>query len=178
MNDETLVDECVSGNAKAQRMLFERYSAKMLGVAIRYIKDKERTEDVLQDAFIKVFKNLKKFKHDGSLEGWIRRIVVNTALDQLRKNKKRQSNVELDDSFFELATDSFTEERLQAESLLNLVQQLPEGYRTVFNLFAIEGYSHKEIAKKLNISENTSKSQYSRAKSVLRDVLKKLNIER
>ncbi len=178
MNDETLVDECVSGNAKAQRMLFERYSAKMLGVAIRYIKDKERAEDVLQDAFIKVFKNLKKFKHDGSLEGWIRRIVVNTALDQLRKNKKRQSNVELDDSFFELASDSFTEERLQAESLLNIVQQLPEGYRTVFNLFAIEGYSHKEIAKKLNISENTSKSQYSRAKSVLRDVLKRLNIER
>ena len=178
MNDETLVDECVSGNAKAQRMLFERYSAKMLGVAIRYIKDKERAEDVLQDAFIKVFKNLKKFKHYGSLEGWIRRIVVNTALDQLRKNKKRQSNVELDDSFFELATDSFTVERLQAESLLNLVQQLPEGYRTVFNLFAIEGYSHKEIAEKLSISENTSKSQYSRAKSVLRDVLKKLNIER
>jgi RNA polymerase sigma-70 factor (ECF subfamily) len=178
MNDETLVDECVSGNAKAQRMLFERYSAKMLGVAIRYIKDKERAEDVLQDAFIKVFKNVKKFKHDGSLEGWIRRIVVNTALDQLRKNKKRQSNVELDDSFFELATDSFTVERLQAESLLNLVQQLPEGYRTVFNLFAIEGYSHKEIAEKLSISENTSKSQYSRAKSVLRDVLKKLNIER
>lgn len=178
MNDETLVNECVSGNAKAQRLLFERYSAKMLGVAIRYIKDKERAEDVLQDAFIKVFKNLKKIKHDGSLEGWIRRIVVNTALDQLRKNKKRQGNVELDDSFIEIASNSFTEERLQAESLLKIVQQLPDGYRTVFNLFAIEGYSHKEIAKKLNISENTSKSQYSRAKSVLRDILNKLNIER
>lgn len=178
MNDETLVNECVSGNAKAQRLLFERYSAKMLGVAIRYIKDKERAEDVLQDAFIKVFKNLKKFKHDGSLEGWIRRIVVNTALDQLRKNKKRQGNIELDDSFVEITSNSFTEERLQAESLLKIVQELPDGYRTVFNLFAIEGYSHKEIAKKLNISENTSKSQYSRAKSVLREILNKLNIER
>ena len=178
MNDETLVKECVSGNANAQRLLFDRYSAKMLGVAIRYIKDKERAEDVLQDAFIKVFKNLKKFKHDGSLEGWIRRIVVNTALDQLRKNKKRQGDVELDDSFLELTTNNFTEERLQAESLMKIVQQLPDGYRTVFNLFAIEGYSHKEIAKKLNITENTSKSQYSRAKSVLREILNKLNIER
>lgn len=178
MNNETLVKECVSGNAKAQRMLFDRFSAKMLGVAIRYIKDKERAEDVLQDAFIKVFKNLKKFKHDGSLEGWIRRIVVNTALDQLRKNKKRQGDLELDDSFVEITTNNFTEERLQAESLIKIVQQLPDGYRTVFNLFAIEGYSHKEIAKKLNISENTSKSQYSRAKTVLREILNKLNIER
>tara|TARA_B100000508_G_scaffold141092_1_gene146442 strand:+ start:108270 stop:108806 length:537 start_codon:yes stop_codon:yes gene_type:complete len=178
MNDETLVKECVSGNAKAQRLLFDRFSAKMLGVAIRYIKDKERAEDVLQDAFIKVFKNLKKFKHDGSLEGWIRRIVVNTALDQLRKNKKRQGDLELDDSFIEITTNSFTEEQLQAESLMKIVQSLPDGYRTVFNLFAIEGYSHKEIAEKLNITENTSKSQYSRAKSALREILNKLNIER
>jgi RNA polymerase sigma-70 factor (ECF subfamily) len=178
MNDETLVSECVSGNEKAQRLLFDRYSGKMLGVSMRYINDKERAKDVLQDAFIKVFKNLKKFKNDGSLEGWIRRIVVNTALDQIRKNKKRQSDVELDNSFLELTTNNFTEERLQAESLMKIVQDLPDGYRTIFNLFAIEGYSHKEIAKKLNISENTSKSQYSRAKSVLREILNKLNIER
>ena len=178
MNDETLVKECVSGKAKAQRMLFDRYSAKMLGVAIRYIKDKERAEDVLQDAFIKVFKNLDRFKHDGSLEGWIRRIVVNTALDQLRKNKKRQGDIELDNSFLEITTNNFTEERLQAESLMKLVQALPDGYRTVFNMFAIEGYSHKEIAKKLGITENTSKSQYSRAKTALREILNKLNIER
>jgi RNA polymerase sigma-70 factor (ECF subfamily) len=145
---------------------------------MRYINDKERAKDVLQDAFIKVFKNLKKFKNDSSLEGWIRRIVVNTALDQIRKNKKRQSDVELDNSFLELTTNNFTEERLQAESLMKIVQDLPDGYRTIFNLFAIEGYSHKEIAKKLNISENTSKSQYSRAKSVLREILNKLNIER
>lgn len=178
MNDETLVKECVSGNARAQRMLFDRYSAKMLGVAMRYIRDKERAEDVLQDAFIKVFKNLDRFKHDGSLEGWIRRIVVNTALDQLRKNKKRQGDLELDDSFIEITTNNFTEERLQAESLMKLVQELPEGYRTVFNMFAIEGYSHKEIAKKLGVTENTSKSQYSRAKTALREILKRLNIER
>ena len=179
MNDETLVKECVSGNVKAQRQLFDRFAPKMLGVVMRYINDKERAEDVLQDSFIKVFKNLYKFEHSGSLEGWIRRIMVNTALDQIRKNKKRQNNVELDDDgYFELKHESNAEEILQAESLLKLVQSLPEGYRTVFNLFAIEGYSHKEIAKELGITENTSKSQYSRAKSTLRELLKKYKIER
>lgn len=178
MDDETLVKECNSGNAKAQRMLFDRFSPKMLGVAMRYIKDKERAEDVLQDGFIKVFKNIHRFKHKGSLEGWIRRIVVNTALDQLRKNKKFQNNLELDDSFFEIVQQSKAEGILQKEVLLQIVQQLPEGYRVIFNMFAIEGYSHKEIAKELNISESTSKSQYSRARSVLKKTLKKLNIER
>lgn len=179
MNDETLVKECVSGKSKAQRLLFDRYAPKMLGAVMRYINDKERAEDVLQDGFIKVFKNIHKFEHSGSLEGWIRRIMVNTALDQIRKNKKRQKNVELDDDgFFELKQESKAEEILQAESLLKLVQSLPEGYRTVFNLFAIEGYTHKEIAEELGISENTSKSQYSRAKSTLRELLIKYKIER
>lgn len=179
MNDETLVKECVSGDTKAQRLLFDRFAPKMLGVVMRYINDKERAEDVLQDSFIKVFKNIHKFEHSGSLEGWIRRIMVNTALDQIRKNKKRQKNVELDDDgFFELKHESNAEEILQAESLMKLVQSLPEGYRTVFNLFAIEGYSHKEIAEELGITENTSKSQYSRAKSTLRELLIKYKIER
>src|SRR5690554_4635266 len=102
MDDEILVQKCVSGNAEAQRELFNRFSPLMLGVAIRYIKDKERAEDVLQDGFIKVFKNLYRFEHRGSLEGWIRRIIVNTALDQIRKNKKRQNNLQLDDSNFEI----------------------------------------------------------------------------
>jgi RNA polymerase sigma-70 factor (ECF subfamily) len=179
MNDETLVKECVSGETKAQRLLFDRFAPKMLGVVMRYINDKERAEDVLQDAFIKVFKSIHKFEHSGSLEGWIRRIMVNTALDQIRKNKKRQKNVELDDDgFFELKQESNAEEILQAESLMKLVQSLPEGYRTVFNLYAIEGYSHKEIAEELGITENTSKSQYSRAKSTLRELLIKYKIER
>ena len=179
MNDETLVEKCVSGDTKAQRHLFDRFAPKMLGVVMRYINDKERADDVLQDAFIKVFKNIHKFEHTGSLEGWIRRIMVNTALDQIRKNKKKQNNVELDnDSYFELKQDSSAEEILQAESLMKIVQSLPEGYRTVFNLFAIEGYSHKEIAEELGITENTSKSQYSRAKSTLRELLIKYKIER
>ncbi|WP_299202532.1 RNA polymerase sigma factor [Brumimicrobium sp.] len=178
MDDETLVQKCISGNAEAQRKLFDRFSPLMLGVAMRYIKDKERSEDVLQDGFIKVFKNLHRFEHKGSLEGWIRRIIVNTALDQIRKYKKEQTNVELDDSPFEIVQKSDAVERLQAEVLMEIVQELPDGYRIVFNMFAIEGYSHKEIAEQLNITESTSKSQYSRAKSVLRKTLKKYNIER
>src|SRR5210317_1205660 len=109
MDDETLVNECISGNEKAQRLLFDRFSSKMLGVSMRYINDKEHAKDVLQDAFIKVFKNLKKFNNDGSFEGWIRRIVVNTALDELRKMKKTQNDVELDDSFVQLSFNNFTE---------------------------------------------------------------------
>lgn len=178
MDDETLVQKCVSGNAEAQRELFNRFSPLMLGVAIRYIKDKERAEDVLQDGFIKVFKNLYRFEHRGSLEGWIRRIIVNTALDQIRKNKKRQNNLQLDDSNFEIKVKSEAVGKLEAEVLMEIIQQLPDGYRTVFNMFAIEGYSHKEIAETLKISENTSKSQYSRAKSLLRKTLKKYDIER
>ena len=178
MDDETLVQKCISGNAGAQRELFDRFSPLMLGVAMRYIKDRERSEDVLQDGFIKVYKNLHRFEHKGSLEGWIRRIIVNTALDQIRKYKKEQTNIELDDTSFELVQKSDAVERLQAEVLMEIVQQLPDGYRIVFNMFAIEGYSHKEIADELNITESTSKSQYSRAKSVLRKTLKKYNIER
>jgi len=178
MDDETLVRKCVSGNAEAQRKLFDRFSPLMLGVAMRYIKDKAHAEDVLQDGFIKVFKNLQKFENKGSLEGWIRRIVVNTALDQIRKNKKNQNDLHLDDSNFEIVQKSDAIGMLEAEVLMDIIQQLPDGYRVVFNMFAIEGYSHKEIAAELKISESTSKSQYSRAKSVLRETLKKCKIER
>lgn len=179
MDDETLVEECVSGNAKAQRLLFDRFSPRMMGAILRYISDRERAEDVLQDGFIKVFNNIHKFENNGSLEGWIRRIMINTALDQIRKDKKRQRDVEIDSmDYFELKQNSKSEGILEAESLLELVQSLPDGYRTVFNLLAIEGYSHKEIAEELNISENTSKSQYSRARSALQELLNKYKIER
>ncbi|MBW7867419.1 MAG: RNA polymerase sigma factor [Brumimicrobium sp.] len=178
MNEEDLVKKCVSGDDKAQFELFNRFSSTMMGVVLRYINDRERADDVLQDGFIKVFNNLHLFESKGSLEGWIRRIMVNTSLDQIRKDKKDKFNIELDDSFIEIVQENEVEGTLQAEILMNLVQQLPDGYRIVFNMYAIEGYSHKEIADRLNISENTSKSQYSRAKAALREVLKKLNIER
>lgn len=178
MNEESLFKACFAGDPKGQRLLFDTYAPKMLAVAMRYIKDKERAEDVLQDAFVKVFQNIQKFKLEGSLEGWIRRIVVNTALDQIRKDKKHQTDLELDGVAFELPELSHTEEKLQAEYLMKLVHALPDGYRMVFNLYAIEGYSHKEIAEMMGVTESTSKSQYSRAKNAIREVLEKLNIER
>lgn len=178
MNDDKLVDKCVAGDPKGQQLLFDRFSPLMMGVVLRYVNDREKANDVLQDAFIKVFKNIKRYKKEGSLEGWIRRIVVNTALDQIRKNKKYQKHIEVDDISINLSKPSEAEEQLEAESLMYIIKQLPEGFKLVFNMYAIEGYSHKEIADKLGISESTSKSQYSRAKSTLRKLLKKYNIER
>lgn len=178
MDEETLVKKCVSGNAKAQKTLFDTYAPKMMGVSLRYMRDVASAEDVLQNGFIKVFNNLNKFDNRGSLEGWIRRIVVNTALDEIRKNKKRQNDIDITESEYLSPQNDFILENLMAEDLMKLIQTLPEGYRTVFNLFAIEGYSHKEIADQLGVSENTSKSQYSRAKGFIRKLLEENGIER
>ena len=178
MSDEEMLRGCQANEEQAQKFLFEKYSRIMTGVCLRYADSYEEAQDIVQDGFIKVFKKIGMFSGKGSLEGWVRRIVVNTALDQIRKNKKFQKNVEIDDISINLSRESEAEEQLEAESLMQIIQQLPEGYRLVFNMYAIEGYSHKEIAEKLAITESTSKSQYSRAKSTLREVLKKYNIER
>jgi RNA polymerase sigma-70 factor (ECF subfamily) len=173
MDDTSLVIECVKGDSRAQRMLFERFSKKMLGVCMRYAKSIEQAEDVLQDGFIKVFSKLNDFKHDGSLEGWIRRIMVNTSLDQIRKENKLLGNTSLDNVDYKLQNNAFVLENLAAKDLMKMVQSMPVGYKVVFNMFAIEGYSHKEISEHLGISENTSKSQYSRARAYLRERLEK-----
>jgi RNA polymerase sigma-70 factor (ECF subfamily) len=174
MDDTTLVIECVKGNARAQRMLFDKFARKMLGVCMRYAKNTEQAEDVLQDGFVKVFNKLKDFKSEGSLEGWIRRIMVNTALDQIRKEAKFQSDLNIDDVGYKIENNELIVEHLMAEDLMKMVQAMPVGYRIVFNMFAIEGYAHSEIAEKLGISENTSKSQYSRARAYLRERLEKV----
>ena len=178
MNDEMLVDACVSGSTKAQKILFDRFAPKMMAISMRYIRDKERANDVLQDAFIKVFQNLNSFKKDGSLEGWVSRIVVNTALDTLRRNKKFLNNVEIDDIHVSVIQKSEAVSKLESESLMEIINTLPDGYRVIFNMFAIEGYSHKEIAEKLDITESTSKSQYARARKAIKKLLDKYNIER
>jgi RNA polymerase sigma-70 factor (ECF subfamily) len=178
MNDEALIDDCITGDARAQKSLFDRFAPKMMGVVLRYVNDRERANDILQDSFIKVFQNLTSFKKDGSLEGWVRRIVVNTALDYLRRNKKYLGHVEINDISLDASKNSDAIGKLEEESLLTIINSLPEGYRVVFNLYAIEGYSHKEIADQLNISEKTSKSQYSRAKTAIQKLLEKYNIER
>lgn len=177
MNDSTLVEKCIDGDQQAQRMLFDKFAPKMLGVCMRYAKNTEQAEDVLQDGFVKVFSKLNLYK-GGSLEGWVRKIMVNTSLDQIRKNGKFKNNVAMDPVDYKVEQNSFILESLQADDLLKLINSMPDGYKTVFNMFAIEGFSHKEISKELEISENTSKSQYSRAKAYLQTKMKELGIER
>ena len=178
MNDSSLVKKCIEGDQRAQRMLFEKFAPKMLGVCMRYAKNTEQAEDVLQDGFVKVFTKLSHYKGDGSFEGWIRRVIVNTALDQIRKNTKFQDNVALDDVEYKLELKGNVLETLAAEELMVLINDMPTGYKVVFNMFAIEGYSHKEIAKELKVSENTSKSQYSRARAYLKNKLEEIDFER
>ncbi|OFZ56692.1 MAG: RNA polymerase subunit sigma-70 [Bacteroidetes bacterium RIFCSPHIGHO2_02_FULL_44_7] len=178
MDDNALVQKCIEGDPRAQRMLFEKFAPKMLGVCIRYTKDVEQAEDVLQDGFVKIFTKLDHYNGVGSLDGWVRRIMVNTALDQIRKNLKHQDDVALDQVEYKLEKDGHILEGLMEEDLLKLISEMPIGYKTVFNMFAIEGYSHKEIADEMGISENTSKSQYSRARAFLKAKLEELGIER
>lgn len=173
MDDATLIIECVNGNPRAQRLLFDKFARKMFSVCLRYAKNEEQAEDVLQDGFVKVFGKLKDFKSEGSLEGWIRRIMVNTALDQIRKNNKQLGDTNIDDVGYKIENNDFIVESIMADDLMKMVQAMPDGYKVVFNMFAIEGYSHSEIADTLGISENTSKSQYSRARAYLRERLEK-----
>lgn len=175
MDDETLVKECAKGNPKAQRALFDKFAPKMLSVCNRYIGKTDEAEDVLQDAFVKIFHKVVEFKMEGSLEGWIRRIVVNTALDAIRKNKKTLGDVSVDDVSYKVSYTDDNFDDMDVKHLLKIISELPDGYRVVFNMFAIEGYSHKEIADTLGVTENTSKSQYSRARAYLRNELEKVD---
>ncbi len=175
MDEQELIQGCVAARPKAQKALFDIYAPKLYVVCLRYLKDQMRAQDILQDTFVKIFANIGHYKSEGSFEGWLKRIAVNTCLDQLRKDKKLLMDVSIDDVSHKLSTDSFSAEKLMADDLLKLIQALPEGYRTVFNLFAIEGYSHQEIAQQLGISESTSKTQYLRARAYLKDRIE--NIE-
>ena len=152
--------------------MFEQYSPKMLGVCRQYVKDLHHAEDLLLQGFLKVFTNLHKFKHEGSFEGWIRRIMVNTCISYLRK-KNRIDLSDEDYVFNDSATVSL--ESTTVEDIQKLIDQLPEGYKMVFNLFAIEGYKHLEIAEQLNISESTSKSQLFKARKMLQENYIKMN---
>ena len=178
MNEDILVKKCIEGDNRAQKKLFDLFAPKLFGVCLRYMKDHDLAQDTLQDGFVKIFTKLSHYNGKGSFEGWMRRITVNTCLDQLRKDQKLKVNTPIDDVSFLVKDNHWIEEELTAKDLLKLVESLPDGYRVVFNMFAIEGYSHKEIAEQMNISENTSKSQLSRAKSRLRRKLIELVIER
>ena len=177
MDEQTLINDCLKGKSVAQKKLFDLFAPKMLGVCMRYMKSQQEAEDVLQEGFIKVFNKLEAFERAGSLEGWVRRIMVNTALDQLRKNAKFANSYDISEQEYRLENVDFTFENLVADDLMKLVNEMPEGYKVVFNMFAIEGYGHKEIGELLNISENTSKSQYSRARAYLREQLERIESE-
>lgn len=173
--DSDIIEGCILGNPRMQKMLYDKYSPKMYSVCLRYAANEEDAKDILQDGFIKVFTNISKFKSLGSFEGWIRRIIVNTAIEQFRKKNKLYS---LSDATTEdkiESDDAPIFNQLETKELLNLIKSLPSGYRSVFNLYAIEGYTHKEIAALMDISEGTSKSQYSRAKALLQDKIKNHN---
>jgi len=164
MTDDQLVNGCMNNHAGAQKLLFERYSKKMMGVCLRYVPDYDEAQDVLQESFIKVFQKINSYQGKGSLDGWIRKIIVNTALDHFRKTKEQRFQLEITEEEHSVSTEAAALENINAKELLMVIQALPVGFRTVFNLYAIEGYSHKEIAVMLGITESTSKSQYARAR--------------
>ncbi len=172
-----IVEGCIANNRKCQEQLFKLFYGKMLSVCIRYIPDRDSAQEVLQEGFIKVFDKIGAFDHKGSLEGWIRRIVVNTAIDHIRKSKKDPFRTDQDDDFKLGTSDPMVEmEELQllelkAELAMKAIQQLSPAYRTVFSLYVLEDYSHKEIAEKLGISEGTSKSNLAKAKMNLQRIL-------
>ncbi|MEN9859379.1 MAG: hypothetical protein RIT50_1501 [Bacteroidota bacterium] len=176
MTEEVILEGCLRNDSVAQRELYNTYSPKMLAVCFRYAHSREDAEDMLQEAFIKVFTQLRTFENRGSFEGWIRRIVVHTCINTLKKNKKFNESVDL----IHAATVSIREETVpavvQVKQIVDCIRSLPMGYRTVLNLFAIEGYSHREIAQLLDIEESTSRSQFTRAKGMLEELLIKKNI--
>ena len=175
MEEQELINGCIADRPKAQKSLFDIYAHKLYVVCLRYMKDQMRAQDVLQDAFVKIFAHISNYKSEGAFEGWLKKIAVNACLDQLRKDKKLMTDVSIDDVSHKLSTNSFSAEKLMADDLLKLVQALPDGYRTVFNLFAIEGYSHQEISSQLGISESTSKTQYLRARAYLKDRIENID---
>ena len=174
MDEQELIQGCIAARPKAQKALFDIYAPKLYVVCLRYLKDQMRAQDVLQDTFVKIFAHIGNYKSEGAFEGWLKRIV-NTCLDQLRKDKKLLTDVSLDDVSHKLAHQDYSAEKLMADDLLKLVQALPDGYRTVFNLFAIEGFSHQEIAQQLSISESTSKTQYLRARAYLKERIENID---
>jgi len=175
MSDQQIIDGCAEHNRKAQQLLYDKYSRFLLGVCLRYAIDKAEAEDILQDSFLKIFFNIHEYSGTGSFIGWLRKVAVNTAITHYHKNLKYRYHVEIEEYVSgETGTESFEEDFFTSEELYRVMNELPAGYRLVFNLYAVEGYKHKEIAEMLGIDTNTSKSQYSRAKAVIRDKLGKL----
>lgn len=176
MTEEQMLAGTLKNNASAQEALYDRYSPRMLAVCYRFAKSREDAEDMLQEGFIKIFTQLHQYRNEGALEGWIRRIIVHTCINVLKKNKKFSETVDLIHANAFYTKEDLIPSIMQAKQVVECIRMLPLGYKTVLNLYAIEGYSHKEIGKMLDIEESTSRSQYTRAKAMLEDILVKKNI--
>ena len=174
--DEQIIKGCLNGKVHFQKVLYDKFSGKMYAVCLRYHPEPSTAEDMLQDSFIKVYLNIHKFRMDGSFEGWIRRIVINTCVEAYRKSVHMYAINEMEPNRIEYKTHNVLEQ-LQASDVMKLVQSLSEGYRIVFNMYVIEGYTHQEIAEHLGITVGTSKSQLSRARVVLQEMIKNVQAE-
>src|SRR5271155_5405350 len=171
MTEEAILQGCLKNVATAQRELYNRYSPKMLAVCYRFAHNREDAEDMLQEGFIKVFSQIHTFQNKGAFEGWIRRIIVHTCINNLKKNKRFNESLDIVHANGIQVREESVPSIVQAKQIVECIRILPIGYRTVLNLYAIEGYSHKEIADMLDIEESTSRSQYTRAKAMLEEIL-------
>src|ERR1700693_989809 len=176
MTEEAILQGCLKNEATAQRELYNRYSPKMLAVCYRFAHNREDAEDMLQEGFIKVFSQMHTFQNQGAFEGWVRRIIVHTCINNLKKNKKFSESVDIIHATTVQVREESVPSIVQAKQVIECIRILPLGYRTVLNLYAIEGYSHKEIGEMLDIEESTSRSQYTRAKQMLEEILIKRNL--
>jgi RNA polymerase sigma-70 factor (ECF subfamily) len=167
MSDRELIKDCIKGKSYAQQELYRRYASFMMGVCYRYTKSVEDAEDVLQEGFIKVFTRLHQFKNIGDLGAWIRRIMVNTAITYLNKHSRYKKQMQLDEIALHPVSDHNPEIHLDTKELVEIIRELPSGYQAIFNLVAVEGYDHIEVAQMLEMNINTVRSQYSRARAML-----------
>jgi RNA polymerase sigma-70 factor (ECF subfamily) len=172
-----LVKDSLKSKPEAQRQLYEHFAQQMLGVCFRYTKSIADAEDILQEGFVKVFRHLHQYNFEGELGAWIRKIMVNTALNYLKKNKRYQYDLSFEDLALHPVSNDDPQANLQTKELVELIRQLPIGFQTIFNLHAVEGYSHVEIARMLGITDGTSRSQYARARVLLIEWIKQKSLE-
>ena len=178
MDHTTLVKDCLKGRPAAQKQLYDSFAPLMLSVCYRYTKSMADAEDVLQEGFVKVFLNLQQYRFQGELGGWIRRIMVTTAINYLKRNSRYQTDLLFpDEHLHAVSGDQHPEVKMEAKELADLIRQLPPGYQTIFNLYAVEGFNHVEIGKMLGIRESTSRSQYARARTLLIQWIEQKNNE-
>ncbi len=178
--DDSIIEGCVAGKRSAQSALYRKFSSVMLAVCLRYAQNRDEAEDILQEAFLKIFQNIGSYRKEGSFEGWMKRIMINHALNYYRKNRKLPFHEDIDNinetEILDKDEQPVNHSPVSAEKLIALIQLLPPGYRMVFNMYVFEEYSHKEISETLNISENTSKTQLLKARRMLRKKLSDLNL--